>query len=139
MRIGKKIDLSPKYLPKAIAKQDRNFSEIGILYFGSTEVAMQESLDLLAKDKKPCDALRIRSFPFGKEIWDFIDAHKTIFVVEQNRDAQLKTLILAEGKTNHKKLKSVLCFDGSPITANFISNSIKKYLGNKKLKKVARK
>ncbi len=138
-RIGKKIDLSPKYLPKAIAKQDRNFSEIGILYFGSTEVAMQESLDLLAKDKKPCDALRIRSFPFGEEIWNFIDAHKTIFVVEQNRDAQLKTLILAEGKTNHKKLKSVLCFDGSPITANFISNSIKKYLGNKKLKKVARK
>ncbi|NCX77789.1 MAG: 2-oxoacid:acceptor oxidoreductase subunit alpha [Proteobacteria bacterium] len=138
-RIGKKIDLSPKFLPKAIAKQDRNFSEIGILYFGSTEVAMQESLDLLAKDKKPCDALRIRSFPFGEEIWDFIDAHKTIFVVEQNRDAQLKTLILAEGKTNHKKLKSVLCFDGSPITANFISNSIKKYLGNKKLKKVARK
>ncbi len=138
-RIGKKIDLSPKFLPKAIAKQDRNFSEIGILYFGSTEVAMQESLDLLAKDKKPCDALRIRSFPFGKEIWDFIDAHKTIFVVEQNRDAQLKTLILAEGKTNHKKLNSVLCFNGSPITANFISNSIKKYLGNKKLKKVARK
>ena len=138
-RIGKKIDLSPKYLPKAIAKQDRNFSEIGILYFGSTEVAMQESLDLLAKDKKPCDALRIRSFPFGEEIWDFIDAHKTIFVVEQNRDAQLKTLILAEGKTNHKKLKSVLCFDGSPITANFISNSIKQYLGNKKLKKVVRK
>jgi 2-oxoglutarate ferredoxin oxidoreductase subunit alpha len=138
-RIGKKIDLSPKFLPKAIAKQDRNFSEIGILYFGSTEVAMQESLDLLAKDKKPCDALRIRSFPFGEEIWDFIDAHKTIFVVEQNRDAQLKTLILAEGKINHKKLKSVLCFDGSPITANFISNSIKKYLGNKKLKKVARK
>tara|TARA_B100001939_G_scaffold216067_1_gene185821 strand:- start:3066 stop:4892 length:1827 start_codon:yes stop_codon:yes gene_type:complete len=138
-RIGKKIDLSPKYLPKAIAKQDRNFSEIGILYFGSTEVAMQESLDLLAKDKKPCDALRIRSFPFGEEIWDFIDAHKTIFVVEQNRDAQLKTLLLAEGKTNHKKLKSVLCFDGSPITANFISNTITKYLGNKKLKKVARK
>jgi 2-oxoglutarate ferredoxin oxidoreductase subunit alpha len=138
-RIGKKIDLSPKFLPKAIAKQDRNFSEIGILYFGSTEVAMQESLDLLAKDKKPCDALRIRSFPFGEEIWDFIDAHKTIFVVEQNRDAQLKTLILAEGKTNHKKLNSVLCFNGSPITANFISNSIKKYLGNKKLKKVARK
>ena len=138
-RIGKKIDLSPKYLPKAIAKQDRNFSEIGILYFGSTEVAMQETLDLLAKDKKPCDALRIRSFPFGEEVWNFIDAHKTIFVVEQNRDAQLKTLILAEGKTNHKKLKSVLCFDGSPITANFISNSIKKCLGNKKLKKVARK
>lgn len=138
-RIGKKIDLSPKYLPKAIAKQDRNFSEIGILYFGSTEVAMQESLDLLAKDKKPCDALRIRSFPFGEEIWDFIDSHKTIFVVEQNRDSQLKTLLLAEGKTNHKKLKSVLCFDGSPITANFISNTITKYLGNKKLKKVARK
>ena len=138
-RIGKKIDLSPKYLPKAIARQDRNFSEIGILYFGSTEVAMQESLDLLAEDKKPCDALRIRSFPFGEEVWNFIDAHKTIFIIEQNRDAQLKTLILAEGKTNHKKLKSILCFDGSPITASFISKSIKKQLGNKKFKKVARK
>ncbi|MEK9649457.1 MAG: 2-oxoacid:acceptor oxidoreductase subunit alpha [Gammaproteobacteria bacterium] len=138
-RIKKKIDLSPNYLPKALTKQDRNFSEIGILYFGSTEVAMQESLDLLAKDNKPCDAMRIRSFPFGEEVWNFIDAHKTIFIVEQNRDAQLKTLILAECKTNHKKLKSILCFDGSPITANFISLSIKQHLGNKTLKKVARK
>ena len=98
---------------------------------GSTEAAMQESLDQLSASGSPIDAMRIRSFPFGPEVWDFIDQHETIFLVEQNRDAQMKTLIVSEGNVNPEKFISILCFDGSPITANFISESISDVLLNK--------
>ena len=81
--------------------------------------------------------MRIRSFPFGSEVWDFIDQHDSLFVIEQNRDAQMKTLILAEGKNNPEKLISILCFDGSPITANFISTSIKDILSKDELSKTS--
>ena len=69
------------------------------------------------------------------EVWEFIDQHDSLFVIEQNRDAQMKTLILAEAKVNHKKLISVLCFDGAPITAAFISKTIMKYLSKDTLAK----
>jgi 2-oxoglutarate ferredoxin oxidoreductase subunit alpha len=96
---------------------------------------MQESLDQLSASGFPIDAMRIRSFPFSSEVWDFIDKYETIFLVEQNRDAQMKTLIVSEGNINPEKLISVLCFDGSPITANFISESIIDILsGNNKSK-----
>tara|TARA_B100001250_G_scaffold264375_1_gene227944 strand:+ start:1779 stop:3611 length:1833 start_codon:yes stop_codon:yes gene_type:complete len=123
-RILKKFEGAYKFLPKPIFKQETNASSNGLIYFGSTEAAMQESLDQLSASAFPIDAMRIRSFPFGPEVWDFIDQHETIFLVEQNRDAQMKTLIVSEGNVNPEKFISILCFDGSPITANFISESI---------------
>ena len=134
-RILKKYQGAIKYLPKAVFKQDINTSSVGVIYFGSTEASMQESLDQLSISGHPIDAMRIRSFPFGPEVWEFIDQHDSLFVIEQNRDAQMKTLILAEAKVNHKKLISVLCFDGAPITAAFISKTIMKYLSKDTLAK----
>jgi 2-oxoglutarate ferredoxin oxidoreductase subunit alpha len=81
--------------------------------------------------------MRIRAFPFNTDVWDFIDQHESIFIVEQNRDAQMKTLVLAEGNINPNKLMSVLCFDGAPITAKFISNSIVDVLSDKNISKTA--
>ena len=130
-RILKKFEGAYKFLPKPIFKQETNASSNGLIYFGSTEAAMQESLDQLSASGFPIDAMRIRSFPFGPEVWDFIDQHETIFLVEQNRDAQMKTLIVSEGNVNPEKFISILCFDGSPITANFISESISDVLLNK--------
>jgi 2-oxoglutarate ferredoxin oxidoreductase subunit alpha len=130
-RILKKFEGAYKFLPKPIFKQKTNASSNGLIYFGSTEAAMQESLDQLSASGFPIDAMRIRSFPFGPEVWDFIDQHETIFLVEQNRDAQMKTLIVSEGNVNPEKFISILCFDGSPITANFISESISDVLLNK--------
>ena len=130
-RILKKFEGAYKFLPKPIFKQETNASSNGLIYFGSTEAAMQESLDQLSASAFPIDAMRIRSFPFGPEVWDFIDQHETIFLVEQNRDAQMKTLIVSEGNVNPEKFISILCFDGSPITANFISESISDVLLNK--------
>ena len=136
-RILQKYEGAHKFLPEAIFKQDINASSVGIIYFGSTEASMQESLDQLSALGRPIDAMRIRSFPFGSEVWEFIDQHDSLFVVEQNRDAQMKTLILAEAKVSYEKFISVLCFDGSPITAAFISDSIVKHLSNDALAKTA--
>ncbi len=69
--------------------------------------------------------MRVKAFPFGKAFEDFIDSHEKVFVIEQNRDAQFKSLILIELGTNPDKLISVLNYDGTPITADNILNQIK--------------
>ena len=136
-RILQKYQGAHTFLPQAVFKQDTNASSFGVIYFGSTEASMQESLDELSVSGHPIDAMRIRSFPFGPEIWKFIDQHDILFVIEQNRDAQMKTLILAESKVSYEKLISVLCFDGAPITANFISKAIMKHLSKDFITKTA--
>ena len=136
-RILKKFEGAHKFLPNPILKQETNSSANGIIYFGSTEAVMQESLDELASLGFPIDAMRIRAFPFNSDVWDFIDQHESIFIVEQNRDAQMKTLVVAEGAINPDKLISVLCFDGAPITAKFISGSIIDVLSDKNISKTA--
>jgi 2-oxoglutarate ferredoxin oxidoreductase subunit alpha len=70
------------------------------------------------------DAMRLKSFPFSQDVADFIDAHKQVFVVEQNRDAQMRTLLINELEVNPKKLIRVLNFDGTPITADLIIEPI---------------
>ena len=132
-RILKKFKGAHKFLPKPVFKQDTNASSIGLIYFGSTEAAMQESLDQLSISGFPVDAMRIRSFPFSAEVWEFIHQRESVFLVEQNRDAQMRTLIISEGNINPEKFISILCFDGSPITANFISESIIEILSDKNI------
>jgi len=95
-----------------------------VIYFGSSTPAMHESLETLEKSGVHLDALRLRGFPFSDVVMDFIAAHETVFVVEQNRDAQLRTLIMNEGGVDPAKLVAVLNFDGSPITARFIVKAI---------------
>ena len=72
--------------------------------------------------------MRLRAFPFNLEVWEFIEDHDLLFIVEQNRDGQMRTLIMAEGGIIPDKLVSVLCFDGQPITASCISNKISSHL-----------
>ena len=75
------------------------------------------------------DALRIRAFPFAGEVFDFIAAHDLVFVVEQNRDAQLRALLINEGGVDPARLVKVLNYDGSPITARFIAGELAKGMG----------
>ena len=75
------------------------------------------------------DAMRLRAFPFNEEVNDFISAHDQVFVVEQNRDAQLRTLLLNECGIDPAKLIPVLHYDGTPITARFIVREISAKLG----------
>ena len=91
---------------------------------GGTAAAMHEALDLLDGQGLHLDALRVRAFPFGDEVIEFVERHDTVFVVEQNRDAQLRTLLVNEGAFDPAKLMPVLHYDGTPVTARFIAGAI---------------
>ncbi len=81
-------------------------------------------MDILKSENIIMDAMRIKSFPFNSEVEDFIKAHDRVFVIEQNRDAQMKSLLMIELGANPEKLISVLNFDGMPITADHIIEQI---------------
>ena len=85
---------------------------------------MHEALDVLAAQGIHVDALRLCAFPFPASVKAFIDAHETVFVVEQNRDAQLRSLLVNELEINPAKLCKLLHYDGTPITARFITDAI---------------
>ena len=85
---------------------------------------MHEALDALAAQGIHVNALRLRAFPFAASVDEFIAAHETVFVVEQNRDAQLRSMLVNELEINPAKLKRVLHYDGTPITARFITQAI---------------
>lgn len=101
---------------------------VGVIHFGTSSHACQEALDLLAEKGIASNSLRIRSFPFHKDIQIFLDQHETIFVIEQNRDAQMRTLLINDCNVANQKLLSVLNFDGMPITADTIFHSIEQRL-----------
>ena len=85
---------------------------------------MKEALGQLEADGIHLDAMRIRAFPFHDDVLDFIAPHDRVFVVEQNRDAQLRTLIMTEGNVDAARLIPILHYDGTPITARFIRAAI---------------
>jgi len=101
---------------------------IGLVYYGTTSAAIDETIELLAKQGVCVDTMRIRSFPFGQEVEDFVEQHQQLFVIEQNRDGQLRTLLIKELNLDSHKMIEILHYDGLPITANFISCAIQKSL-----------
>jgi len=123
-RLLKKFDSARDYTPKPHVRTAKAGTRFGAIYYGSTAAAMDEALVLLEEAGMAIDALRLRSFPFHDAVLDFIAHHDHVFVVEQNRDAQLRTLLLAEGLVAPEKLSSVLHYDGTPITARFIRKEI---------------
>lgn len=99
-------------------------SNIGCIYYGSTAVPMQEAHDLLAKAGVRMDTMRVRAFPFGGEVEDFIADHETIILIEQNRDAQMRTLLVNELNIDPREIQSVLYYGGVSITASFINDAV---------------
>jgi len=94
---------------------------------------MQEALDMLAAEGIHLDTIRVRAFPFGDEVINFINAHELVFVVEQNRDAQMKTLLVTEAQLNPAKLISILYFGGLSISADTIQAQVSDYFTANKL------
>ncbi len=123
-RLLKKFETAKDLVPAPIARKSGKGSRFGVIYYGSTAPAMDEALEILAADGMGLDALRLRAFPFQHEVIDFVNRHDHVFVVEQNRDAQMRTLLVAEGMLAHEKLTPVLHYDGTPITARFIQGEI---------------
>ena len=123
-RLVKKWVTAREYVPSSQLYQVENNSEYGILFFGTSQYAAEEAMDMLKEDKILVDGLRIKSFPFDQIAIDFLQSHKYIFIVEQNRDAQMKSLIMIELGISAEKLISVLNYDGLPITATNIVHQI---------------
>jgi 2-oxoglutarate ferredoxin oxidoreductase subunit alpha len=123
-RLLRKFETAKALIPAPILTKAKRKTPDGVIYFGSSTAAMHEALEALEGQGRRLDALRVRGFPFSDEVLDFIAAHERVFVVEQNRDAQLRTLITTEGGVDPAKLVPVLHYDGTPITARFISGEI---------------
>ena len=135
-RLLKKHNTAKLHVPKPYFYQKENTQKSGLIFFGTTTHSAEEAMDILKEQGIGFDAMQIKSFPFNDEVSDFIEAHETIFVIEQNRDAQMRTLLINELEIHPKKLKKVLNFDGMPITADYIVNQIlvqlpKNYITNK--------
>ena len=143
-RLLRKFATAADLVPQPVLRPAALPTLIGVLYFGSTSPAMQEALDQLAAEGVAIDAMRLRAFPFPASVKAFLDEHSTVFVVEQNRDAQMHSLLVNELSVDPAQLVKVLHYDGTPITARFIAGYIRKVLqpralaqGNPNLKEAA--
>jgi len=119
-RLLRKFETARKLVPQPKLRKATQPTRIGALYYGSTSQAMEESAELLARQGFPVDLMRIRAFPLSAQIADFVRDHEHVFVVEQNRDAQMRTLISTDLAVDPARLTSILNFGGTPITARFI-------------------
>lgn len=124
-RLVQKFNTAKDLVPAPEMYQETHQSKEGILFFGTSKYAVEEAIHLLEKEGKTFDAIRIKSFPFNKTVEDFIHSHDKVYVVEQNRDAQLRSLLMIELEINPDKLIRVLNYDGMPITADDILKQIK--------------
>jgi 2-oxoglutarate/2-oxoacid ferredoxin oxidoreductase subunit alpha len=130
-RLVKKWETAKTMVAPPQLYQKKNQSENGILFFGTSTYSSEEAMDIMKGEGMNFDAIRIKSFPFTKEVEEFVASHERIFVIEQNRDAQMRSLLMIELDVNPGKLISVLNYDGMPITADHIINSITKVLVKK--------
>ncbi|MFO1305542.1 MAG: 2-oxoacid:acceptor oxidoreductase subunit alpha [Burkholderiales bacterium] len=123
-RLLRKFETAKSMVPMPVVTKAVKPTKSGVIYFGSTSAAMAESLAALELDGIYLDQLRLRAFPFHDSVADFIASHERVFVVEQNRDAQMKSLLVNECGIDPSRLISVLHYDGTPVTARFITKEI---------------
>jgi 2-oxoglutarate ferredoxin oxidoreductase subunit alpha len=127
-RLLRKFETAKNLVPRPILRRAREPARYGVIYFGSTSAPMSEALVSLEQAGLHLDTLRIRAFPFSDEVVDFITTHDQVFVVEQNRDAQLRNLLVNECAIDPARLISVLHYDGTPVTARYITAAISERL-----------
>ncbi len=121
-RLERKWETAATLVPKAEVAGSGH--KAGILYYGTSAIPMQEALDLLQEDGIGLDCIRVRGFPFGEEVYDFIARHDLVFVVDQNRDAQMRTLLTIEGDIDPARLISVRYYAGLSISAATIHDQV---------------
>ncbi len=127
-RLAQKWDTAKTLVPAPEFYQEESKNSIGLIFFGTTVYAAVEAMMMLKEEGIQLDAMRVKAFPFHQEVEDFIAAHEQLIVVEQNRDAQFRTLLINELELNPARLLSVLNYDGTPITAHHITKHIKNQL-----------
>ena len=128
-RLDRKFDTAKQLVPAPEFGQDEQGSTLGMIHFGTTAAVVPEASALLGERSIHLDTMRIRAFPFAREVQDFVLSHDKVFVVEQNRDAQMRALLVNECGLDPARLIPVLNFDGFPITARYIADAIADHLG----------
>ncbi len=128
-RISRKFETAKTLVPQPEVETRDPRARIGIIYFGATRPAVMEALDELEADGIRVNAMRLRGFPFSDEVKAFCDAHDRVFVVEQNRDAQMRSLLMLEAGIDGDKLVATLNFDGMPLTAAFVHGAVRASMG----------
>jgi 2-oxoglutarate ferredoxin oxidoreductase subunit alpha len=123
-RIDRKIQRAARAVPAPVVRTAAG-ATVGLLTVGGCHAACAEAIDLLAADGIAVDYLRVRGFPFAEEIARFLDAHEVNFVVEQNRDGQLRNLLLLETGVAAEKLESVRYYGGFPMSAHHVISGVK--------------
>ncbi len=123
-RLLKKFSTAETLVPRPQIHSAESTTRLGAIYYGSTSAAMREAQDILARHNIDIDLLRIRAFPFNDDVRNFIAAHDEIFIVEQNRDGQLRSMLINELEISPAKLRKAVHFDGSPISASKIIEKI---------------
>lgn len=121
-RITLKFKTAANAVPKPIVASTGN--DVGVIAIGGTNGAVTEAVAHLKDQGITVDYMRIRGFPFGDEVVEFLENHERIFVVEQNRDAQLRSMLMIETNTNPNKLLSILDYAGLPLTANVVVDAV---------------
>ena len=127
-RLLRKFETAKTLVPAPERRDAAAPTRHGVIYFGSTSPSMEEALDRLAAAGIALDALRVRAFPFADAVKAFIDAHDAVFVVEQNRDGQMRSMLVNEIGVDPARLLPILHYDGTPITARFIVKAISSHL-----------
>jgi 2-oxoglutarate ferredoxin oxidoreductase subunit alpha len=141
-RLLRKFETAKDLVPRPERRDADKATRYGVIYYGSTAPAMNEAIDMLRERCHAVDILRVRGFPFHQDVADFIADHDFIFLVEQNRDAQLRSLVVNECEIDPVRIVPVLHYDGTPITARFIARAIGDHLDALKitpLRQVGRK
>ncbi len=123
-RLIRKFKTAESLVPQPILRKAAAPTRLGVLYYGSTTPAMREALDVLDAKGDHVDAMRLCAFPFPDSVRQFLAEHDKVFVVEQNRDAQMRTMLINELDVDPAKLVRVLHYDGTPVTARFIIRAI---------------
>jgi len=123
-RLLRKFETAKDLVPRPLVANAAKPTKYGVIYYGSTAPAMDEAIDLLEAGGHHLDRLRVRAFPFHSSVASFVADHDFVFVVEQNRDAQLRSLIVNECSIDPVRLVPILHYDGTPITARFIAGAI---------------
>ena len=126
-RLLRKFETAKSFLPKPIIEQ-LGKTDIGLVSLGSGDGAVREALDALRAQGVVADYMRVRAFPFGPEVEQFLAEHRLLFVIEQNRDAQLKSLLTLETAVEKSKLRSLLHYSGLPVSSDFIVQGVLKEL-----------
>ncbi len=138
-RLQQKFITALKYLPKPDIVQGKKSAKIALIYYGTTSHPISEAIDELKSHGITVDTLRLRAFPFHDDIEPFINKHQDVFVIEQNRDGQMKSLLVNELQIDPNRLPSIVNYDGLPMTSYQIVQGVLSHFSNKESDKEAAK